>query len=130
MVAVFGVTNAFAKWEKVHDLTATYACHVTKSGNILLSDYQYMDYSGGIYISEDQGATWTKTNVQDFCYSQFIEAEGYVFAGGDGCVIARSADEGKTWEVMNFGYAYADFLSEDEIRYNPCYAMAYHKGRL
>lgn len=73
MVAVFGVTNAFAKWEKVYDLTATYACHVTKSGNILLSDYQYMDYSGGIYISEDQGASGLKPMFRIFVTANLLK---------------------------------------------------------
>lgn len=122
--------NASAKWEQVYELTSTYACHVSKSGNLIVSDYQYVDYSGGIYISEDNGETWTKTNAEDHCYSQFIEAGGYIFAGGEGCRVARSADEGKTWEVMNFSYVYADYLDEDALTYNPCYAMAYHKDKL
>ena len=130
LVAVFGATSASAKWEKVYDLTSTYACHVTKSGNILLSDYQYMDYSGGIYISEDNGQTWTKTDVEDHCYSSFYAAGDYIFAAGEGCCLARSADEGKTWEVLSFAYVYADYLTEDELFYNPCYAIAYHKGKL
>lgn len=122
--------TAEAKWEKVHDLAATYACYVTKSGNILLSDYQFNDRSGGIYISEDSGQTWIKTEVEDYCYSLFYEAGDYIFAGGEGCKLARSADEGKTWEIMDFSSVYSDYLSEDELMYNPCYAIAYHKERL
>lgn len=122
--------NANAKWEKVYDLPASYACFVTKSGNLLMSDYQFIDYSGGIYISEDNGQTWTKTDVADHCYSNFYAAGDYVFATGEACTLARSADEGKTWEELSFAYMYADYLSEEEIMYDPCYCITYHKNKL
>ena len=130
LVLVCTNLNSIAKWEKIHDLTSAYACYVTKNGNLLMSDYQYIDYSGGIYISEDGGQTWTKTDVDDYCYSLFYEAGDYIFATGEGCKLARSADEGKTWEVMDFSYVYADYLTEDELMYDPCYAIAYHKDKL
>ncbi len=122
--------NANAKWELLTNVPSAYAAHVTKSGNLLLADYRFDDYSGGIYISEDGGETWTKTDVEDHCYANFLEVGEYIFATGEGCHLAVSNDEGKTWEVNNFADVYSDVLSEDELMYDPCYAIAWHNDKL
>ena len=41
-------------WEKVYDLRATNAFHITNSGNLLLADYLF-EMNGGIYVSTDKG---------------------------------------------------------------------------
>lgn len=122
--------NANAKWELLNNVPATCASHVTESGNLLMADFRFDDNSGGIYISEDGGATWTKTDVADHCYANFLEVDGYIFATGEGCNLAISTDEGKTWKVNNFADVYSDVLSEDALIADPCYAIAWHNDKL
>lgn len=125
----FSFCYAHAQWKMVKQHDATYATYVTKSGKILLSDFQ-PDKSGGIYISEDEGETWKKTDVSDHNYSKFYEAGDYLFAIGYGTCLARSADEGKTWTELSYYDAVKNLISEEEKPYTACYAIAYHKGKL
>lgn len=115
-------------WEKVYDLRATNAFHITNSGNLLLADYLF-EMNGGIYVSTDKGQTWEKTAVQDYIYNYFVENDKYVFAAGGAANIARSADGGLTWEIVSYSEAVIDQLGS-EIDYTVCYAMALHDGKL
>lgn len=121
--------QAQAQWEMVRQCNAAYAVHVTKSGNLLLSDYLF-DNNGGIYLSTDEGKTWEKTDIMDHNYNSFIEAGDYIFAAGIGGYLARSADEGKNWELVYFSEPFKPFLSQEELDYDVAYAMAYHNGKL
>lgn len=118
-----------ARWEQIKECPATYTFYITKGGRMLLSDYLY-DGNGGIYTSDDNGASWEKADVADYCYNKFFEDEGYVFALGNAGRIARSADEGRTWELLNYQYAVKDLVDEKGLDYTTAYAIAAHKGRL
>ena len=98
-------------WKQVCKLPATNAFYITNSGNMLLADYLF-DMNGGIYISTDKGNSWEKTDVQDYNYNYFVENENYIFAAGYSAHIARSADDGLTWEVIS----YADAVEEEDHR--------------
>ena len=102
-------------WEMINALPATNAFHVTKSGNLLMADYLF-EMNGGIYVSTDKGQNWEKTAVEDFNYNYFVENEKYVFAAGAATNIARSADEGLTWELVGYSDAVIDQLGY-EIEY-------------
>lgn len=115
-------------WEMINALPATNAFHVTKSGNLLMADYLF-EMNGGIYVSTDKGQNWEKTAVEDFNYNYFVENEKYVFAAGAATNIARSADEGLTWELVGYSDAVIDQLGY-EIEYTVCYAMTFHDGKL
>ncbi len=121
--------EANAKWEMLYQLRSPYCMHIAPNGNMLVADYLF-DETGGIYLSEDGGATWTKTNAPDYTYGKFIDAGDYVIATGGKGRIARSKDNGKTWEITNYGSAISDILSADVIEYTICYAAAYHNERL
>lgn len=121
--------QAQAQWEMVRQCNAAYAVHVTKSGNLLLSDYLF-DMTGGIYLSTDQGQTWNKTDIEDHNYNGFFEAGNYIFASGIGGYLARSADEGKNWELVYFSEPFKDVLSQEELDYDVAYAVAFHNGKL
>lgn len=123
-------SQAASKWELSFDLPSAHAVFATSHGNIVASDFDYLDYNGGIYISEDNGETWSKTNAADYCYSNFYEAGDYVFATGEKCRIARSNDGGKTWEILNYAYALKGIVTDEELDYTQCHTMAYYKGRL
>ena len=128
-IAVLCVTNASAQWTQIKDLPASYAAYVTENGNLLLSDYQF-DYSGGINISTDKGATWTKTNAEDHCYNRFVSDGKYLYAIGLNACIARSADDGKTWEIKSYAKAAEPVMDEGAVDYTACYGMCVHDGKL
>lgn len=129
LLTAFSVSNmGYAQWIQVKELESAYSALVTPGGALLLSDFR-PDKQGGIYRSEDQGSTWTKTCSEDHRYSQFLQMDGYIFASGEGTYIARSADDGKTWEVLSYADAVKDALG-DYTSYAVCYAMAVHNGKL
>lgn len=130
-LCVFAVSAASAQkkaWEQLCKIPASNAFHIASNGNFIIADYQW-DLSGGIYVSEDRGTTWTKTNAPDYTYNVFCENEEYVFAAGCECRIARSDDGGKTWEVLSYKRAVEDALGE-YADYSNAYALAIHNGKL
>lgn len=129
LLMVCPMANAEAKWELFKQLDATHSVHITKSGVMLLSDYNY-DRKGGIYYSTDKGATWTKAGIADYNYNKFFETDEYVFALGYSGRIARSDDEGKTWEILNYTLPLKGLVPDEDLEYTACYGMAYHKGKL
>lgn len=129
LMCVFALSaNAQSGWEMVKELPATNAFHIAKNGNLILADFQY-DFTGGIYVSTDKGATWTKTAVQDYNYNAFYETDEYIFAAACSGRVARSNDGGLTWEVLNYGRVVEDLLGE-ELEYSAAYALTMHDGKL
>lgn len=104
VMAVAVCQNAQGAWEQVYSHPTTQAHFITSKGTFLLADFDD-NRSGGIFISEDKGATWTKTGVKDFNYHKFYEADGYIYAMGYNARIARSSDDGHTWDVLNYSKA-------------------------
>ena len=81
--------SASAEWEQVLSLPCTYAHFITSEGIHLASDLRE-DQKGGISYSEDNGKTWVKADVKDYWFSNFYEADGYLFATGSAGRIGRS----------------------------------------
>lgn len=130
VLCLFLVSNkASAQWELMKECPAPYTMYVTQGGNMLYADYLF-NRDGGIYLSQDKGATWEKADIADYNYSKFVEGGKYVFASGACGRIARSADGGKTWEMLNYGSALDGILLPSAIDGTICYAMAYHKDKL
>lgn len=115
-------------WELIYEHTATNAFYITENGNMLLADLLF-DYTGGIFISTDNGGSWEKCDIEDNNYNIFIEHNGYVFAAGSGSYIARSANDGVTWEMISYASAVEDALG-DNLPYTLCYTMTVHEGKL
>lgn len=128
-LAMLAAFSANAKWEQVYSLPTTYAHFITSEGLHLMSDYRD-NQDGGIYYSEDNGSTWTKTEVKDSWYSNFYEADGYVFAIGSACRIGRSEDGGRTWDLLNYSKAVSDWVPEKSLDYSVCYAITVLDGVL
>lgn len=129
-----------AQWKLLKELPATYAVFITKSGNMLMSDF-LMDIDpktgailrpgkGGIYLSKDKGESWKKVDAPDYSYNKFYEFGDYVFAGGSAGRIARSSDSGETWELLNYTLPLAGIVDNTAIEQTSCYAMEYHNGKL
>ena len=121
--------DANAKWEMLKSIRAPYCMHVSPKGTILVADYLF-DGTGGIYRSEDGGETWTKTDAPDYTYGKFIDAGDYIIATGAKCRVARSSDDGKTWEITNYGSALEDIVTPAGRDATISYAAAMHNGRL
>lgn len=123
-------TLCHADWERVLELPGAWGFHICKTtGHLLAADFKtYRD--GGIYISEDQGNTWTKTAVKDHTYTRFVEAGDYIFALGYGCRIARSDDGGHSWEVLNYSRAMDGIIPASELEYTACYGMVQVGNRI
>lgn len=121
--------TASAEWEQVHSLPTTYAHFITTEGVHLMSDYRDMR-DGGIYYSEDGGTTWTKCGVRDYWFSNFYEADGYIFAIGSGCRVARSEDGGRSWDLLNYSLAVKDWIPKGATEESVCYGITVNDGVL
>lgn len=121
--------KTYAQWQKVQFLDAAYAGYVTKSGNLLMSDYQFYG-DGGIYYSEDNGASWIKALIKDHAYNKFYEYGGYIYALGYGANIARSADEGKSWKLINYSSTLEGIMDSEDVEATVAYAITEHNGKL
>lgn len=119
-----------AQWEKIQALPAAYCVFVAPNGNLISSDFQYTEYSGGIYYSEDKGETWIKSDAPDYLYSAIIQADEYIIASGENCYLARSKDNGVTWEMLNYAYILYDYLEEEAVEGDVAYAITYFKDKL
>lgn len=127
-VSVF-LVNVHAQWKKVKALDAALCGHVTKNGNLLISDSKSNGF-GGIYYSEDDGETWQKPMLKDYRYNFFYEYGDYVFALGHEGHIVRSADQGKTWKLFSYVDAISDIMSPEDIEYTAAFSMIAHNDKL
>lgn len=129
LVALVSAFSARAAWEQIQKLPAAQNVFVAPNGNLISSDFDF-DHKGGIWYSQDKGATWTKCDVEDFAYTLMVQAGDYIIASGEGCNLARSKDNGVTWEVLNYGYMLVEYIGEEGVEYNVAYAMTYYKNKL
>lgn len=98
-----------------------YSIATTPNGNILATSYPG---SGGyIFISTDKGDTWNIADVDGHVYSSYVTVGNTMFFGGRGQHIARTSDDGITWEVFDF----SNIFNQPDA---DIYALAYHKERL
>ncbi len=121
--------QASAQWEKIQALPAAQCIMVAPNGNLISSDFQF-DYSGGIYYSQDKGATWIKAEVEDYAYNTMIQAGEYIIASGEYSTLARSKDNGVTWETLNYSYILSEYISEGAAEGDMAYAITYFKDKL
>lgn len=118
-----GGTVVETKWEQLYSLLSCSAFHIdSKTGTFMASDFRD-DLQGGIYYSDDRGATWKKTKVADNNYCKFYETDEYIFALGYGARIARSDDGGHSWELLNYRRAIEGIVKEEDIDYTAAYDM-------
>lgn len=116
-------------WEQIYQLPTTKNIFIAPNGNLLVSDFQY-EYTGGIYYSTDKGESWTKADIEDYCYNRMTVAGEYIIATGEGCHIARSNDNGVTWELLSYGYIFDGIISEEAIETNVAYGLCYFKDKI
>ncbi|MBR6750482.1 MAG: hypothetical protein IKM10_08365 [Bacteroidaceae bacterium] len=129
LVGLVSALNVSAAWEQIQKLPATQCVFVAPNGNLISSDFIF-EHTGGIWCSQDKGTTWTKCDVDDYAYGVMVQAGDYIIAAGEGCNLARSKDNGVTWEVLNYGYMFLDYIGEEGVEWDVAYAMTYFKGKL
>lgn len=117
---------ASAQWKQVCDAPMVEQVFVTSKGTVLVSSWDETSNKGGIYRSTDNGETWTKTRARNYRWNTFLEAnDSIVFAPGDGAHVARSLDDGETWQILSFEGLISEYVSSKEMPYVTSYGMGY-----
>ena len=131
-VLLFSFAAVHAQWKKTSFPTGeVFTIFATSGGNLLVSEYSYDVEMAGLYISTDAGESWTKTQLPDYRFTAFCEAGGYLFAGGTQGRIARSNDDGLTWEMLRCDNLFDKEVGEirDMIEYHgKVFASIYGSG--
>ncbi|MDZ7767197.1 MAG: hypothetical protein U5K00_22755 [Melioribacteraceae bacterium] len=102
-------TFSFAQWEQLgtDEGLPSYSLKVNTVGtvneNVIISTV-----SDGLYLSEDNGATWRRPSGNypaDAYFNGSATLNGKIFAGSawNGIGVFMSADKGETWDTLNNG---------------------------
>lgn len=121
----FNTSMVWAQW-KPTDFTqsSVWTLCLAENGNLIAADDIYPEL-GGIYLSQDEGATWEKSIAGDHAYTASLVKDESVYFGGVDCNVAISHDNGETWSNVNFKELFPGVSAND-----PIYAMEYHNGRV
>lgn len=129
MFLFFSCFGLSAQWEKVNlNAPGAYDFFAMPNGNFVLSDYS-KNYGGntyGLYLSEDEGETWSKLPYTANNYTSHLIYNGYAFIGANKGLVLRSDDNGKNW--TEFSYASAFSKSADEL--GDIYGIAAYGNRI
>ncbi len=112
--AVFTSSNGIARsfdsgetWEQSNnglDNTDVGSLTVNTQGHIYAGVIQGTNGDAGVYISIDNGESWTFKSLLGLAYMETIEVavndSNHIFVGGPGIVV-RSTDNGDTWEDIS-----------------------------
>lgn len=120
----FNTATLSAQWQPTGFTQATWVLCKADNGNLIAADDMYPDM-GGIYLSQDQGVSWEKSDALDFAYTAQVVKDESIYMGGVQGNVAISHDNGETWSNVNFGNVLPGLTEND-----PIYAMEYHNGRV
>src|SRR5690554_4077940 len=113
-----------AQWEPTAFNQSTWILCQTENGNLLATNDVYPEM-GGIYISQDQGITWTDTQVEKSSYTGFSVTNQSVYMGGVGSNVAISHDNGATCTISNHSDLFPGAHTVD-----PIYAIERHNIKI
>ncbi|MCG2431016.1 T9SS type A sorting domain-containing protein [Aequorivita xiaoshiensis] len=113
-----------AQWQSTGFDKSTWVLRQAENGNLIAAEDIYPEL-GGIYISQDEGASWTKATATDYAYTSSLVKDESVYMGGVDCNVAISHDNGETWTNVSFKDLLPSATENDAI-----YAMEYHNGRV
>lgn len=126
MLAFAGALPASAQWQKVCDVPEVEQMFITSKGSILVSSWNETSGKGGIYRSIDNGDTWTKNRARNYRWNTFMEVrDSIIYTTGDGAHVARSLDDGESWQILSFEGIISDYVSGKEMPYITSYGMGY-----
>lgn len=117
----FGTVSA--QWVATSFPENEFPYNITKSSQGTLYVTTYPGSGGYIYMSRDRGENWIKADVEGAVYSATLQIGDVMFFGGRGSKIARTLDDGETWDLFNFDHIYN--APDADI-----YALAYHNNKL
>src|SRR5512135_468956 len=63
----------------------------------------YAGVEGGVYVSNNNGSSWTNTGLTDYNIFAIFPSDGNLFAGTYGDGIFLSTDNGLNWTAANNG---------------------------
>lgn len=129
MASVSVPTAAYANWEMLYQHPTCQAHFITSKGTHLMSDFRD-DLKGGIYFSADKGKTWAKTGARDYNYHKFYEADGYIYALGVSGRIARSENDGISWEILNYTNSLQGVIEDKALQAVEAYGIVKEGNRL
>lgn len=113
-----------AQWEPTSFNQSTWVLCQTENGNLLAANDAYPEM-GGIFISEDNGATWTDTQAEKHSYTGHLVTSEHIYMGGVEFNIGISYDNGATWTNSNFSDLFPNANPEDAV-----YAIEEHNDRI
>ena len=98
----FNTSILTAQWQPTGFTKATWSLCKAENGNLIATDDMYPDM-GGIYLSQDKGISWEKTEATDFAYTAQVVKDESIYMGGVQGNVAISHNNGETWSNVNFG---------------------------
>ncbi|MDD4848508.1 MAG: hypothetical protein PHR53_07080, partial [Bacteroidales bacterium] len=117
----FGILSA--QWTPTSFPENEFPYKITKSSDGTLMVTTYPGTGGYIYMSKNQGSTWQIADVEGAVYTSIANIGDTLFFGGRGSKVARTADNGTTWELFSFEQIYN--APDDDM-----YALTYHNNKL
>ncbi len=85
----------------------------TNAGALIAGCSFGLRYDGGVHLSTDRGVSWSQLNSGGamLTHAVAIDSEGVLYAGGEGGLVFRSVDSGKSWTGSSSGPSYSTINS-------------------
>lgn len=121
----FNASFVWGQWEPTSfSQQAVWALCEAENGNLIAADDIYPE-RGGLYLSNDEGKSWEKCDVENFAYTSYVVKGEMVYFGGVDCTVAISPDHGETWSTSHFRDLFPGAVNEE-----PIYALEFSNDRL
>lgn len=121
---LFSFSYLTAQWQPTGFNQSTWVLCKASNGNLIATNDVYPGM-GGVFLSEDQGETWTETAAVPYSYTSHLVDGETIYLGGVQGNMAISNDNGLTWSQTSL----AD-LFPGITEYDPIYAIESHNNRI
>lgn len=121
---ILGAVIAEAQWTPTDFKENIWILCQTSNGNLLAANDIYPDL-GTIFISKDEGNSWSETTATPYGYTAFLVTDDAVYMGGTDRTVAISHDNGDNWVTSTFWHLFPDADPSE-----PIYAIEAHNDRI